>query len=480
MKSNKWRLLSLYAIILVVLVSYFFVFEVYKKRKTTEAKEAEKKVFSVNAEEIREITISENSEVIALKKENDKWLIFSPVETETDGPAVLGFVNTLADLKVKKWVGQESDLSPFGLDKPAVTISAKESQKTCRLVLGSKTPTEDGIYAMAFVNDAPVGKEPVFVIDISVWGILNKGLYDLRRKELARFEDPQVKKIDIRWRDDPKTAITILRETEGWKLPDHPDIKVKKARVDHIVDQIRWLRAQSFVGNSKIDAQSFNLAKPVVDITLELSNREPLRIQLGSYQAEPNANQQQQQQQPPRLEAFSSELPFVVLVDRYIMNELPRKPEDLLDRSLLAWKEDDIGKIFYSHDGESVEYMREEGKESEWKWKKASEKSYKKLKEGWRIRSVVWAASDVEYETKKESVKAFPDKFAGNLKFYNRDGKLLSEWVWQDVSSNPKDSSTVWVKNGESDEIQVFTVPSSRLKNLTDRLKDLEGSLSKS
>jgi hypothetical protein len=86
----------------------------------------------------------------------------------------------------------------------------------------------------------------------------------------------------------------------------------------------------------------------------------------------------------------------------------------------------------------------------------------------------------VEYETKKESVKAFPDKFAGNLKFYNRDGKLLSEWVWQDVSSNPKDSSTVWVKNGESDEIQVFTVPSSRLKNLTDRLKDLEGSLSKS
>lgn len=473
--SRKWRFLALYAIILLILATYFFVFEVYKKRKTTEAKDAEKKVFSIGSEELREINITKSSEAITLIKEGDKWRISSPIETEADDPAIAGFVNTLVDLKVKKWVGPESDLSPFGLNNPTITISAKGEQKNCRLLLGSKTPTEDGIYAMAFVNDSPAGKEPVFIIDISVWGILNKGLYDLRRKNLARFEDPQVQKIEIRWHGSSDSPVTILREAEGWKLPDYPEIKVKKSRVDNVIDQIRWLRAQSFVGTSRVDTQSFNLSKPLVDISLELYNREPLRIQLGDHEKKGD----EEKQQPPRLEAFSSELPFVVLVDRYILNELPRKPGELQDRSLLTWKEQDIGRVVYRHDGESVEYAKEEGKESEWKWKKSSDKTYKKLKEGWRIRSVMWAASDVEYETKKESAKSFPDKTAGDLQFYSPDGKLLAEWVWQDVSSNPKDSSTLWVKVGESNEIQVFTVPSSRIKNLADRLKDLEGSLSK-
>lgn len=474
--KRKWRSLIIYAVIFVALASYFYVFEVHKKRKETEAKEAERKVFSISVDNVSEITIVRDSGKISLVKEGDQWRISSPVETETDRPAVLGFVNTMASLRAKKWIGRESDLSAFGLQNPTITISAKADQTEHRLLIGSKTPTGDGVYAMAFVGDSPVGKEPIFVIDTGVWGVLNKGLYELRRKDLASFEDPQVKRIEIRWHGDGENPLTIVREAEGWKLPDHPDIKVKKSKVDHIVDQIRWLRALKFLGDSRVDPQSFQTDSPIVTISLELANRDPLRIQLGNYRAQKEQKEVQEDKNSsmPRLEAVSSDLPFIAVVDRYILNELPHKPDDLLDRSLMARKEDDIGKMVWRRGNETLEFVKEGDKDSEWKWKKGSDKSYKKLPEGWKVRSVIWAASDIEYETRKEPVKSFPEKIAESVQFYDTNGKLITELAWQEVSANPKDSSTVWVKNSDTDVIQVFTAPSSKLKNLSDRLKSLE------
>ncbi len=479
--TKKWRYLIVYAVIFVALATYFFVFEVHKKRKETEAKEAERKVFSMNPDEIGEITILRNSGKIVLVKEGDQWRITSPLETETDRPSVLGFVNTLASLRAKKWIGHEGDLSAFGLKNPTITISAKVNQKEHRLLIGDKTPIGDGVYAMAFVDNAPVGKEPVFVIDTGVWGVLKKELYDLRKKELASFEDPQVKSIEIRWHGDKENQITIVREAQGWKLQDNPDIKVKKSRVDHIVDQIRWLRAIKFVGDSKVDPESYKPGNPIVTISLDLSNRNPLKIKFGNYveQKQEGEAQKEPGSSVPRLEAVSSDLPFVAVVDRYILNELPHKPDDLLDRSLMTWKEDDIGKIVWRRGNDTMEFVKEGDRDSHWKWKKGSDKGYNKLSEGWKVRSVIWAANDIEYETKKEPVKSLPDKIGESVQFYDTGGKLLAELAWQEVSANQKDSSTVWVKSGDTDMIQVFTVQSSKLKNLSDRLKSLDTSQDK-
>lgn len=471
--TKKWRFLVAYAVIFVALATYFFIFEVYGKRKKDEAKEAERKVFNLKAEDLQEINISRGNEQVVLIKDNDRWRITVPVETDTDNPSVMGFVNTISDLRVKKWIGKESDLSPFGLQNPSITILVKKASATSyKLVVGGKTPTEDGMYAMAFLDDSPIGKEPIFIIDTGIWGVLNKGLYELRKKELVTFENPQVRKIEIQWHGSPDKSLTIVRETEDWILPDYPKIKVKKSRVDHIVDQIRWLRAHKFVENSKVDVSSFNLNDPIVTINIDLSNRDPLKIQLGEHK---NGSEST----PNRLEAFSSDLPFVTLVDRYILNELPRKPDDLQDRSLFTWKEEDIGKIVWRHLGNRIEWVKEEEKDSEWKWKKGSEKGYSKLKEGWKVRSVIWAASDIEYETTKDPVKSLPDKISDSMELYGRDGKLLAEWNWQEVGSDPKGSSTIWIKASGSDEIQVFSVPSSKLKNLVDRLKSFENTTDK-
>lgn len=477
--TKKWRFLTVYAIILIGIAAYFFVFEVYKKRKEIEAKEAERKVFSLNIDDLREITISKGTEEVSLVRDNDRWRITSPVETDTDHSAVSGFVNTLVDLRVKKWIGKEKDLSHFGLKNPLIIISAKKSAHSSkassdvyRLLIGEKTPAGDGTYAMAFVNDSPVGKEPLFVIDTGISGVLSKGLYELRKKELATFEDPQVKKVEIRWHGDNR-SLTIVRETEGWSIPDYPDVRVKKSKMDHIVDQIRWLRAQKFIGNSKIDATSFSLSHPIVNINLEFYNKSPLVIQLGEYR-ESGGSQNNSSSTPVRLEAFSSELPFVAVVDRYILNELPHKPEELQDRSLFSWKEEEIAKITWHRGNDTIELTREEGKNSEWKLKKGTEKNYSKLKEGWKVRSVIWAASDIEYEKTKEPVKTLPEKITETLRFYDRDGHLLAEWNWQEVSTDPKDSSIIWAKKPGEDEIKVFMVPSSKLKNLAERLKALE------
>ncbi|MCX7821962.1 MAG: DUF4340 domain-containing protein [Syntrophobacterales bacterium] len=471
--TRKWRFLIGYAVIFLALATYFFVFEVHKKRKETEAKESERRVFSLNVEDIREITIAKETEKILLVRENDRWRIVSPIETETDNPSVLGFVNTISDLRVKKWIGRERDLTPFGLKAPPITISVKKSSNDLyRLAIGGKTPTEDGIYAMAFLNDAPLGKEPIFVIDAGLWGVLNKGLYELRRKELTAFEAPQVEKIKIRWHGEKERALTITRDAEGWKLSDHPNIKVKKSRVDHIVDQIKWLRAQRFISNSKVDVTSFSLSNPLVDLDLTLYNRDPLKIQLGEHKDQKGSDGVQK---IPSIEALSSDLPFVTLVDRYILNELPKKPDDLQDRSLMGWKEEEIDKIVWRRSGDILELVRDEGKDSEWKFRKNQEKGYSKLKEGWKVRSALWAASDIEYETMKEPVKSLPEKISNSVQFYGRDGKLLTEWNWwQEISSDPKDSLTLWVKTSDGDEIQVFTVPSSKFKNFVDRLKVFE------
>ncbi len=455
----KWRSVLIYFIAFVLLGGYFYYFEVFKAKKEAKTKEEEKKIFSFSYDNVKEVRVFKSSESIFISRDQDRWIIKNPVETEADSSSIKALINVMADMKAKKWIPEEKDLSPFGLDKPSLKIEVVLSDKTYRLDVGHKNPTEDGYFARAFIDGAFLGKEPVFIFGDHLFGVLNKGLYELRKKELASFENPQVRKIKIEWHGDQRDIIEITREGEKWQSPKDPTFKVKKSKVDHILDQIRWLRAQKFLDKEK------DIENPSVTLSLELSGDRVLTLKFEEIQ------KVSQEETPKSIKAISSELPFVVLVDEYAFKELPRSLASLEDRSVFSWEEGEIQKISWNLGGdEKGECIRDDKKKDNWKIARGENKDFKNMKESWRVRAFLWDVSEMEFENKFATENY--ERASRTVSFYGADDKLLAEWTWQAEDSNSASNTIkLLVKEGDG-KIQVFTVSSSKLKNLEEKIKN--------
>jgi hypothetical protein len=423
----KARHTLVYAVILAAVVGYYSYFEVFKPHQKQQAEQIARKVFQFAIDEVNALEILPRGKLPVRLAKEVHWQITEPVKADVDETSLTGMLNALETLQHDRQVAENSeDLKVFGLQEPALTLRFKSSDTWHELLIGDQNPVGDAFYAKTG------GRPLVFLMARGNWSIFDKGAKDLRRRQLFTFEPQAVTAMEIAWKGGEH--VTVTKDDKGvWRPLDQTDKVIKKSKVDHVLDQIHWLRARDFLAEDTADVKPWGLDPPYVTVKLRLKERQEAILQLA-----------QEDKDKKQVAAVASQLGAVVQVEGEILKQLPKDLQSLEDRSLLAFKTDQVRQIFWRIGEYQGCLAHADG--AKWVWKLGEGKE-RELAQSWQIRSLLWELDDAEYEQRDESVKLPTMGPQGYLEFWGEADKL-GAISWEKPASAEAATVLMWLMPG--------------------------------
>lgn len=176
-KMKKYRTMIVFLVIFVVLVGLYFVMNYVNKVQTE--KEQDETIMVTQIANLASMEYTDGETTLSFVKEDDAWKLADDDETTLDNDAVETIADTLCQVASVRVLSGADELSSYGLDEPAYTITLEtESGTEITLYIGDAT----GENYYATIGDKVV----VYVIDSSVADALE---FDITSLEAAEEEE---------------------------------------------------------------------------------------------------------------------------------------------------------------------------------------------------------------------------------------------------------------------------------------------------
>ncbi len=451
----RWRRTIVYLTVVTVLAGYFYYFEVVRRDREQRREMAARQVFHFDPAKVSLVKITRrDAEVVELMKK-DQWIITAPMRTEADETAVTGLLNALSALEVKKLIADSPrDPAPFGLDRGRLTIDFRDDRgHGYRLIVGAKNPVGDARYAKV------AGSDRIFLISAGDYEILDQGLHDLRRRALFSFDDAAVRQLRVRWANG--TSLRIVRQAGGgsnWSAPARADVVIGSDKVANVLDQLRWLRALSFLDQGTNQLRRYGLDKPRVVVSITLKGRK-VNLQVGKA-----VNK-------GAVTALCSTLAGVITVQSDFLQDLPKDWRDLEDRSLFKVKPETIRRIVWRLGLDRGEYRRTSG--DHWSYRDKDGK-FKPLENPWRIQALFWELQDIEYHDRLVPAPPRPVDPRGLVRFYD-DKRAIASLSWSGVPDGVKGTRLpVWITGHRSLVVDLAAKALARIEKRLEEIRSQE------
>lgn len=435
----KWRTTAVYFLVLLLIGGIYLLLHTKKKQAALE-ENASRRVFTFDAGAVKEIEIkSGETQAIRLEKE-EKWRISEPIASDIDSGEFTGFFSALQHIEQERKIGKPSDNpDAFGLDKPSLTIRLLAGSDWLELRIGGKNPAETSRYATAGESG------DVFMMSGSTYAALNKGLKELRRKDLFTWQPDQVHAVDVKWLGGDEFSFERQGGAKQWKSAAQPGLEIKAAKVQNLLDELHWLRAVDFVEKDAMPSSA------QVEITVHLKDGQTSELKIA------DAGQAKKQ-----AIAYSSEIEGPVLVPSHILEAIPHSVVSLADRSLISAESSDIREIAWKTDsgaGNLVWMI-----ENTWGEKEGSAPP-KAVEKPWAVRSFLAFIDGVEYIEAVEPGSNPPEGAPNSVRFVDVFGKK-SSLTWNALNSGNTDPVTVWIqRDGASREVKIKHEAAQRLND---------------
>lgn len=377
----KWRHALVYLVVLGLLGAYYYYFEVVAKRQKDEAERAQKRVFPVGAEAVEEVFLEEEGKpTVHLVKKEGAWVLDQPVAAQADQGAVDTLVYSLVELEKSRDVDStDKEMSLYGLEKPSRVVRFRTQNSWHRLRVGSKNPTGESHYA------AKDDEGAVFLVASGQVQALSKAPDDLRRRDLVTFENESIQNLMVSWADGRQVELVRQEQNkDAWRCTQEPEKRIKNIKVDNVLNQMRWLRAQSFLESAEDVAVFWEGGIPETQVMVRTFDGSEISVRIGRKKGEPE-----------KYVAWSSQLQTPVTVDAAILKELPKSVRDIEDRSVATLNSKDISRVEYTMGAEKGELILQD--DGSWVQVKA-DGARRVFKESWRVRPLFWEWEDLEYE----------------------------------------------------------------------------------
>ena len=418
----------IYLLVLVILAGGWYWFDVVKKEKKETAEREAKRVFAVKSDDIGEIRISGKDKPPVLMKKDGEWRILEPIQADVDHTAVQGFLRSVANLETQRDIADKvEDLKPFGLDEPALTIRFRIGDTEKELLLGGNNPTGDARYAK--LGDKPA----VFLVGEGNWSALNKGVNELRRRELFTFKMEDVTGVTIV--RDGAGEFGVVRGEDGktWKDATQPDIRIKPRKVENFIEQLHWLRAQNFYPDAASDLASSGLEPAPVTVRFRFAGGKSAELKIG-----------------PRLHdekitvASSSQLPGVVQVASGVLQEIPVDIAGFEDRSLIGFPTQAVKQVKWAVGNAVGHAVEMDG--DKWGMKSDEASAPKEFKDSWRVKSILWDISDAERREKIDPAPPLPEKPTARLELMDKEKNLATLTFLKMGEGKEAGNVEVWIE----------------------------------
>ncbi|NMB74050.1 MAG: DUF4340 domain-containing protein [Myxococcales bacterium] len=254
----------------VVLVA---VFGVHRPRlEKQKAELAAKLVLDMDAAAVKALRLTSEGATTRLEKTGTDekqlatWKMVEPVQDEADDMAVNGLVGALDRLDFASRISGEDakDLARYGLAPPRGELRVELADgKTLGLKIGKVNVFSNQLYIQR------EGDPDVLVTASFNESALLKKSFDLRRKEILRFENDKVTKLSLA---HGRNRVELERQGGAWRLVAPLQDEADEAEVTNLLNALRNLRAASFPPSAE-PAKAFGLDAPAVTANLTLGDQ---------------------------------------------------------------------------------------------------------------------------------------------------------------------------------------------------------------
>ena len=276
-------------------------------------------IIQVNGANVTGMTLAEkgSAPITLVASQPGHWQITTPIEWPADQPTISGILNDLTNFRAQRIISDRaSDLAQYGLAEPALTFDITEKgNKTTRLIIGNRTPTGEGAYAMV-AGDAHVYTIPDFLL-----ASFNKPLDELRDKRLLPFNVASVSEVRLARRDE---TVVIDRKGTGWQIEKPAVYRTKTTSVDSLVRNLINAKFDPSATQAQAEA-GWAKAAPVVNIGVTANEGD--KTKTDTLDVREGAGDEYY--------GKSSEFPGVWNLDASIKNAASQKLDDLRNKQLL-------------------------------------------------------------------------------------------------------------------------------------------------
>jgi len=163
-------------------------------KETAADPNAPPKIVEIAAEKIQKVNITKDGETTTLERTADnRYRLAAPKELAADQDASSGVFTSLTSFIADRVVEEKgTDLSAYGLDKPALTVAVVQKDgKLVKLLIGDETPTAGSSFAKL------EGDPRIFTVASHNKASVDKNWKDLRDKRLLTFDSDKLSRLEL-------------------------------------------------------------------------------------------------------------------------------------------------------------------------------------------------------------------------------------------------------------------------------------------
>lgn len=203
------------------------------------------------------------SEIKLVRNPNHTWSIVKPIKTDGDQSSVDGLTETIANAQLTKTIEQKPDsLKPFGLDKPAVTLTVTADNKGVlpALLVGHTSPVGTGVYVK-------LANQPAVLMTTSDFATaITKNVNELRSHELMNFNMDDAQQIVLR--SGANKPIEIDKQGGQWRIVEPQHYLADSDTVAEMLTALVDARIADFVTDTPKDLGQYGLKSPQIEVSV--------------------------------------------------------------------------------------------------------------------------------------------------------------------------------------------------------------------
>jgi hypothetical protein len=244
-------------------------------------------------------------------EEGELWEITSPTSAKADKSQIDEILRKLRELRVREFILDEpKNLAVYGLARPQVrAIIVLRGSEPEMLLVGKKAR------GSVYVKTASV--ESVYLVDAGIMDDLSKETLDLRDKQVMKFEQQNVKRIELKRKD--KTIVCIKQERD-WRLVEPVKEKAKNYEVNDILNKLDDLKAERFVAEKAARLSEYGLDQPDVEVAVTFEDNSTEKLLVGEKLPDSDSAY-----------AKTAAEDIIFVIEKDVVDELKKDVDEMLD-----------------------------------------------------------------------------------------------------------------------------------------------------
>lgn len=146
MKKQARQIIVLLIVLAVLGIGYAVLCDYNKEQQNQPAQSSQTALLDLNQEEIISIRYNYEGETYTFEKEDETWHSVSNPECALHQHNFYVMSSNLAKLEVEHSIGQVTDLSQYGLEKPQKEISFETADSSYTIFIGDYNEVAGGYY----------------------------------------------------------------------------------------------------------------------------------------------------------------------------------------------------------------------------------------------------------------------------------------------------------------------------------------------